>query len=169
MIAGVDIVDYIMDDVPSERPARRIYARHDQYTHPIPKRFRFNPSSRQAVRRSRKNKLRVQRVPAALRTEAAELRSAKANLDRAYNQEQSVNILSSRCTGNKFNLPEIVAARARAERRYVNGLIRYGRATNQMSSEQARELQATFTCRKMADSGMSNDVYLLGMYPQELN
>lgn len=91
------------------------------------------------------------------------------NLERAYNQEQNILILSSRCTGVAFDLPQIIAARARAERRYVNCLIRYLRDTNQMSSAQANEMQANFTRRKMQESGVSNGPYLLGMYPHELN
>lgn len=157
-----------MDEVPTERPARRIYARQTQYTQPVPSHSRLNTMSTLAGRRRKKNKFRTQNVPAGLRTQASALRLAKANLERAYVQERNVNSLSYRFTGIAIDLPQVQEARARAERRYVNSLICYGRNSNQMSVVQATELQAAFTCRKMQESGVSNAAYLLGMYPREL-
>lgn len=145
-----------MDEIPAQRPERRSYIRR-QYTRQAHTDFRFNPmTSRLSCRRN----AQAQKVPPALRAQAAELRSARANLDRACAQVQNVGKLSARCVG--------VAARARAERRYVNCLIRYLRDTNQMTPVQASEMQANFTRRKMEASGLNNTVYLLSMYPQEL-
>lgn len=78
-------------------------------------------------------------------------------------------VLSPRCTRVTLNLSQIITARARAERHYINSLIRYLRDTKQMGSAQAKEMQANFTRRKMRASGISNAPYLLGLYPQELN
>lgn len=157
-----------MDEIPAQRPARRIYVNNGQYTRPVPDRFRFNATSSRQTRRRRVNKAKANNVHSALRSQAAELRSAKSNLERAYTQEQNIQNLSSRRTGITFNFPEVSAARARAERRYVNCLVRYLRNTNQMSAVEATQMQGNFTKRKMEKAGMNNSAYLLGMYPYEL-
>jgi hypothetical protein len=150
-----------MDGIPAQRHVRRLYVCHNRYTPPVPKHFTFNAAQ---PRPSRRRRL----CTAALRAQAAELRSAKANLERAYNKERNVHSLSSRCTGVTFNFPKISAARARGERRYVNFLIRYLRGTNQMSAVEAAEMQRNFTRRKTEAMGMRNRAYLLAMYPWEL-
>ena len=149
-----------MDEIPIRHPARHLYVRHNQYTRPVPNHFAFNAAQSRSSRRRRA-------CTAALRAQA-ELRSAKANLERAYNKEQNVHSLSSRCTGVTYNFPKISAARARGERRYVNCLIRYLRGTNQMSTVEATEMQRNFTRRKMDATGTNNRAYLLAMYPWEL-
>lgn len=101
--------------------------------------------------------------------QAAQLRSAKSNLERAYAQEQNVQLPSSRSTGVISEIPGVVAGRARAERRYVNCLVRYLRDTNQMSAMEAKQLQGSFTKHKMGDCDLNNRVYLLGKYTFELN
>lgn len=157
-----------MDDIPTQRPARRIYVKNSQYTRPIPNQFRFNATSSRQIRKKKAHKAKVSNVPTALRAQAADLRSARTNLERTYHQEENVSNLSSRCTRVTINLPQITVARARAERRYVNCLIRYLRDTNQMSPVEATQMQANFTRRKMEQAGMSSKGYLLGMYPHEL-
>lgn len=158
-----------MDEVPAQRPARRLHVSNGQYSRSVPYRAKPNaPSSRQ-TRRRRVGKARMNNVPPALRTQTAELRSAKTNLERAHVHEQNVQSLSLRCTGVIFNPSEVIAARGRAERRYVNCLIRYLRDTNQMSSMEARQLQGNFTKHKVEKVGVNNCVYLLGMFPYELN
>lgn len=157
-----------MDEVPGPRPAPRIYDNNCQYKRPVPNHFSHNAtSSRQSCRR-RINTATANNVPPALRGQVTELRSAKANLQRTYAQEQNIQSLSLRCTGITFSLPEVVAARARAERRYVNCLVRYLRDTNRMSAMEARQLQGNYTKQKMKKVGLNNYVYLLGMYPYEL-
>ncbi|KAF2623910.1 hypothetical protein BU25DRAFT_170426 [Macroventuria anomochaeta] len=157
-----------MNEIPAQRPARRLYVKDNQYTRPDPNQFAFKAAASRSGRKRRNNKARVKNVPTVLRAQAAELCSARTNLERAYNQEQNVQDLSSRCTGVTFNFPEVTAARARAERRYVNCLIRYLRDTNQMNPAEATQMQANFTRRKMEQARMSNRVYLLGMYLHEL-
>ncbi|KAF3035343.1 hypothetical protein E8E12_006774 [Didymella heteroderae] len=166
---GVDIVDLIMDEVPAQRPARRSHVNTGQYTHHVPNGFRHNAISSRRPRRKRANKAKAKNVPPALRKQAAELQSAKANLERAYAHEQNVQNLSSQCIGVTFNLPEVIASRARAERRYVNCLIRYLRDSNEMSAVEARQLQGSFTKHKMEKAGVNNCAYLLGMHPSELS
>ncbi|KAF2997335.1 hypothetical protein E8E13_003152 [Curvularia kusanoi] len=166
---GVDIVDFVMDEIPVQLPARRTYDNNTRpQSRPIAQQLKIHPTSSRSTRRRKNNKIRVQSIPPALQTQATELRSAKANLERAYNQEQNVMDLKARCTGVSFSWSDIIAARARAERRYVNCLIRYARNANLMSPVQARELQANFTRRKMEASGMNNRSYLLGLFPREL-
>lgn len=159
-----------MDDIPTQRPARRLYNDRHQYTRPVPNQFmfNFNAASSRPGRKRRTHKATAKNVPAALRTQAAALRFAKTNLKRAYAQEHNVLDLSARCTGLTLNLSGVSAARATAERRYVNCLIRYLRDTDQMSPVEATEMQANFTRRKMESVCMSNEAYLLGMYPHEL-
>jgi hypothetical protein len=105
-------------------------------------------------------------VAAYLRTQASELREAKAVLDRLYSQE-------AQAYTNPYNygqdLNAVASSRATAERRYVNILIRYLRDANQMSTSQASELQRHFTRDRMATAGKgSNRGYLLALYPHEL-
>jgi hypothetical protein len=151
-----------MDKVPAQRPARRSHVNNSL------NQFRYTAPLTRQTRRRKPNKVKASNVPPALRAQAAELRSAKTNLDRTYAQEQNVQELSSRCIGITFNFPEVTAARARAERRYVNCLVRYLRGANQMSAQEARPLQGDFTKRKMKTSGTNNCAYLLGLYPHEL-
>ena len=158
-----------MDEVPAQRPTPRLYVNNSQYTRPVPNRLRYNPTLTRQTRRRGAYKAKANNVPPALRVQVDELRSAKTNLERAYAHEQHVRSLSSRCTGVIFNFPEVSAARARAERRYVNCLVRYLRDTNQMSAIEARQLQGNFTKHKMEKGGANSSVYLLGMYPYELN
>jgi hypothetical protein len=158
-----------MDEVPAQRPAPQFYVNNSQYTRPVPTRHKYNPALLRQTRRRSANKAKANNVPPALLAQAAELRSAKSNLERAYAHERNVQSLSSRCTGVIFNFPEVFAARARAERRYVNCLIRYLRDTNQMSAIEARQLQGNFTKHKIEKVGANSCVYVLDMYPFELN
>lgn len=164
---GVDIVNLVMDKIPIQRPARRIYNNDRQYVRPMSYQSRVNPMTSRSARKRRNHRGRVQKVSPALRAQAAELRSAKANLERAYNQEQNAINLAARSTGLSLN-SQHAAARARAERRYVNCFIRYSRDAKQMSAVQATEMQASFTRRKIEASGVNKVSFLLGMYPQEL-
>ena len=164
---GVDIVNLVMDKIPIQRPARRIYNNDRQYLRPMSYQSRVNPISSRSARKRKNHRGRVQKVAPALRTQAAELRSAKANLERAYNQEQNAINLAARSTGLPLN-SQHAAARARAERRYVNCFIRYSRDAKQMSAVHATEMQASFTRRKIEASGVNQVSFLLGMYPQEL-
>ena len=164
---GVDIVNLVMDKIPTQRPERRIYNNDRQYVRPMSYQSRVNPISSRSARKRKNHRGRVQKVAPALLTQAAELRSAKANLERAYNQEQNAINLAARSTGLSLNSRH-AAARARAERRYVNCFIRYSRDAKQMSAVQATEMQASFTRRKIEASGVNQVSFLLGMYPQEL-
>ena len=164
---GVDIVNLVMDKIPIQRPARRIYNNDRQYVRPMSYQSRVNPMTSRSARKRRNHRGRVQKVSPALRAQAAELRSAKANLERAYNQEQNAINLAARSTGLSLN-SQHAAARARAERRYVNCFIRYSRDAKQMSAVQATEMQANFTRRKIEASGVNQVSFLLDMYPQEL-
>jgi hypothetical protein len=96
------------------------------------------------------------------------LREARDSLMQSYAYEQQVMMSEGSKTGREK--AQAREERARNERRYVSSLIHYGRATNQMSSEQARRLQKKFTHRKMAKMGAAykNDQYLLGLFPREL-
>jgi hypothetical protein len=164
---GVDIVNLVMDEIPTQRPARRIYNVDRQNLRPMTYQSKVNPMSSRPIRKRRNNRARIQKVSPALRTQAAELRAAKANLERAYNQEQNAINPAARSTGLSLN-SQLAAARARAERRYVNCFIRYSRDANQMSADQAREMQANFTRRKIEASGVDKVAFLRDMYPQEL-
>ena len=163
---GVDIVNLVMDKLPTQRPARRIYNNDRPYVRPMTYQSRVNPMSSRSARK-KGNKGMVQKVSPALRAQATELRAAKANLERAYTQEQSAMMLAARSTGLPSNPPH-AAARGRAERRYVNCFIRYSRDAKQMTAAQATEMQANFTRRKIEASGVNQVSFLLGMYPQEL-
>ena len=123
-----------MDDVPTQPPARRNRGNKRQYARQVPHGFMSNPATSRSSRWRRNNNARVQCVPPALRAQAAELRFARVNLERAYTQERNVNELSARIVGITFEFPDISAARARAERRYVNCLVRYLRDTHRMDS-----------------------------------
>jgi hypothetical protein len=164
---GVDIVNLVMDKIPTQRPARRIYNDDRQYVRPTTRQSRANPVPSRSARKRRNHRGRVQKISPALRTQAAELRSAKANLERAYNQEQNADNLAARSIGLSLHTQH-AAARARAERRYVNCFIRYSRDAKQMSAVQATEMQANFTRRKIEASGVNQVSFLLDMYPQEL-
>lgn len=158
-----------MDDIPAQRPAGRPYINRNHNAFSRSNRFVYNPAPpRQSRKRKRAQKTMLQNVPAALRVQAAELRSAKSNLKRCYDQEQTIHDFSSRCTGLTIDIPHITTARERAERRYVNCMIRYMRDTNQMSGLAAKELQGKFTRRKMDGTDMPNRTYLLELYPREL-
>lgn len=161
-------MNLIMDRVPADRPAGRPYINRTARARTAPN-SSFSSAPSRLSRRRRPHKAVANNVPAALRTQAADLRFARTNLDRCYNQEQNVRDISVRCTGVTFDLSDVSAARARAERRYVNCLIRYLRNANQMSGVQAAEMQRTFTRQKMEGVGVNNRAYLLGMYPRELN
>ncbi|KAJ8107052.1 hypothetical protein OPT61_g9132 [Boeremia exigua] len=134
-------------------------SRHGPDPNPAPAATLISPP--RSSRKRKNHKTRIQNVHPTLQVQAAELQASMTNLERAYGQEQNIRNLSARCTGVKFNFPEINAARARAERRYVNCLIRYLRDTNQMTPAQATEMRANFTRRKMKDSGVNNAPYLL--------
>ena len=157
-----------MDEIPSQRPARRLYVRHNQHTRAVPNPFAFNAAQSRSSRRRRARKAQGDHLPVTLRAQAAELRSARTNLERAYSQEHNIQSLSSRSTSITFDFPHAIAARAKAERRYVKCLIRYLRGTNQMGTVEATEMRRNFTRQKMRAAGVSNGAYLLGMYPQEL-
>jgi hypothetical protein len=107
------------------------------------------------------------RATGLLQAQAAELRRAKANLLRLYNQEH--NALAKRSiNARESSLNSIRFSRASSERRYVSSLIRYLRDAGRMTSFQATQLQKDFTRERMADLGVSHSSYLLGMYPREL-
>ncbi|KAF3042781.1 hypothetical protein E8E11_003070 [Didymella keratinophila] len=114
---GIDIVDLILDQIPAQRSALRLYVNNSQNMRHVPNRFKYNPTLSRQTRRRRANKAKANNVPPALRAQVAELRSAKSNLERAYGHEQNVQRLTSRCTGIICNSDEVVAARAWAERR----------------------------------------------------
>ena len=158
-----------MDEVPTQGPARQPYVRNGQYTRSVPSYSRYYAISSRRTRRTKANKAKANNVPPRLRVQAAEFRSAKSTLERAYAHEQNVQSLYSRTTGVIFDIPGVFAARARTERRYVNCLVRYLRDTNQMSAMEASQLQGSFTKQKMGKVGLDSRIYLLGMYPFELN
>ncbi|KAF9697542.1 hypothetical protein EKO04_004109 [Ascochyta lentis] len=165
---GVDIVDLVMDEILTQRPAPRPYNNRKRDTYSAPSRSVFNTALYRQNRRWRGHKPPADNVPAAVRVQARELRSTRVVVERCYDQEQSMCNFSARCTGLTIVAHPIIAARERAERRYVNCLVRYLRNTNQMSAVEAREMQARFTRRKMEGIGLKNRAYLLGMYPREL-
>jgi hypothetical protein len=102
-----------------------------------------------------------------LQVQGNELRQAKTGLQRLYMQEQDATY--AQAAGDRNDLSVIRSARATAERRYVNCLIRYLRDSNRMGRRQSTFLQQQFTRVKMANTGVSYQHYLLSMYPQELN
>jgi hypothetical protein len=158
-----------MDEIPTRRPAGRPYINRRRNTQPLPRHHSYKTTSSRPNRKKRARRAAINNVPPALRAQAAELRAARANLLRCYDQEQNVLDMSARFTGITINIPSTTAARERAERRYVNCIIRYLRNTNKMSSVEAVEMQGNFTRQKMKNAGMTNRTYLLRMYPRELN
>jgi hypothetical protein len=158
----------IMDRIPVQRPAGRPYINRKRRTLLVQNSYAYLPAPSRTRRKQKARKPRPSNVPTALRTQAAALRLAKTSLERSYNQEQNFNNLSGGCTGLTLDFQQITAAIARAERRYVNCLIRYLRDANQMTSVEATEMQRSFTRQKMEKAGTNNRVYLLGRYPHEL-
>ncbi|KAF1848926.1 uncharacterized protein K460DRAFT_364866 [Cucurbitaria berberidis CBS 394.84] len=115
--------------------------------------------------RGSRHRVIIRMTPGYLQVQGNELSQAKTNLQRLYVQER--NALTRGSAG--ISLPMIRASRGTAERRYVNCLVRYLRDANRMSAIQANQLQRNFTRDKMVGMGVSNQDYLLGMYPRELN
>lgn len=157
-----------MDKIAGQRPTARPYIKRNQNASRS-NRSHHNTAPLRPIRKGKRTHKATQgNVLAALRAQAAELRSAKANLERCYNQEQTICSFSARCTGLTIDAPQITTARERAERRYVNCIIRYMRDANQMSGVEAKEMQGNFTRRKMGGTSTANRTYLFGMYPREL-
>jgi hypothetical protein len=160
----------IMDDTVDRLSTKRSAGFHSAAARPVarPSTVRASiPVQSRGSRGARRRKVgNTTGVAAYLRTQASELRGAKAVLDRLYSQE-------AQAYSNPYNynqgLKEIASSRATAERRYVNVLIRYLRNANRMSTSQASELQRCFTRGRMAMAGTgSNRDYLFAMYPYEL-
>src|SRR5690242_18826184 len=138
-----------MDGIPDRRRARRVRFRHTQYAQPASSQSRANIMASQSSLSERKN-----RSPtlSALRTQAAKLSVARANLEFAHHQQQNM--------GGAW-----VFTRATAENEYVKCITRYSCLANRMSSVRARDLRATFTRRKFGGLGMNCAEELLEMYP----
>ena len=153
----------IMDDASSRQSAQRRTA-----TQRLPIQAFGGLSLRSTYLKSRgpNQRMTIRGTSGSLQVQSNELRRAKVMLQRLYTQEKQA--LHLQAVGACSNLREIRSSRGTAERRYVNCLIRFLRDTNRMSSGQATQLQQAFTRDKMAGMGMSNQKYLLGMYPREL-
>jgi hypothetical protein len=117
--------------------------------------------------RNARRRVPFQRVPGFLQVQATQLRQAKTSLTRLYMQEAEATY--AQAAGARPDLNIIRSARAKAEQRFVEHLIKYLRDANRMDRYQATFLQEQFTREKMADTGASYQNYLLSMYPQELN
>jgi hypothetical protein len=104
-------------------------------------------------------------IPAFLMVQALELMGCKQNLSRLYDQELAMLTHAQMLPAHDTN--GLSVYRARQERRYINTLVRYLRADNQMTGMEASDLLGYFTRRKMVDMGPSRD-YLFGIYPREL-
>ncbi len=148
-----------MGEIPVNPHERRVHL-PEQYSQLKPNRASFGTALSRLGCKHRHRKAAPNNMPTALRAQAAELRSAKANLERSYNQEENIR--------HNFSV-SVRGARARAERRFVNCLIRYRRDANQMTAVEATEMQRNFTRQKMEEVGVDNKSYLMGMYPCELN
>lgn len=150
----------IMDDASGRQgPSRQAAPRSTQ-----PSAYASYSGSTYFKFRGSKHRVTIRMAPGFLQTQGNELRHAKMTLQRLYTQEHN----AFRAGSASANLPSIRASRATAERRYVNCLIRYLRDANRMSSGEATQLQHSFTRARMS-AMLSNEDYLLGMYPRELN
>ncbi|KAH4007433.1 hypothetical protein HBH98_010520 [Parastagonospora nodorum] len=171
---GVDIVDFIMDDAVSRQGTNR--RREFRPSNPRNRKtYNLGPHnvSLNGVRINGGNhtftRANERRGHGFLQAQAAELRHARTTLVRLYTQEQHAFYNSRGASARQSSLQMVQASRASAERRYVNCLIRYCRDANQMSAQQATQLQKHFTRERMGDLGVSHSDYLLSMYPRELN
>ena len=106
----------------------------------------------------------ARRPPTSLRKQAAQLRTAKRDLEGAYMQEEAA--LGGHTTQQE--VAHATAVRARTERRYVNALLRYLRNTNSISGQEAGRIQMSFTRQRMEGMGSTNKAYLRSMFPREL-
>jgi hypothetical protein len=164
--AGVDIVDFIMDDAGACRGTNH----HNPTRHTNPRNhrtFNLRPNFTVTVGPHAFIRYNERRAPGFLQAQAADLRAAKLTLVRLYTQEQHA-LMKGGVNARESTLQTIRSSRANAERRYVNYLIRYCRDANHMTPVQANQLQSIFTREKMGDAGFPSSNYLLGMYPREL-
>ncbi|KAJ4350077.1 uncharacterized protein N0V89_008698 [Didymosphaeria variabile] len=152
----IDIVDLVMQDVPSRSFTRRAAPRSRRYN------IWTSAGGGIRIHMSRNMATRTRFVA----PQISELRRARNNLHRLYTMEEDAFLSTTRPAED---VAAITYRRGCAERRYVNALIRYMRDANQMSSSEATHLQHYFTRQKMEGIGPINKGYLLGMYPRELN
>ncbi|KAF2133864.1 hypothetical protein P153DRAFT_100213 [Dothidotthia symphoricarpi CBS 119687] len=160
---GVDIVDMIMDGALTHQATHRRPPSRPRQSAPYE--FQFSRSSL-TVHVGANSRVTVRNVPMFLHVPAQALRQAKSDLQRLYTQEATAYAAAQFAVSN---IQAIRASRGRAERKYVNCLIRYLRGTQRISSLQANQLQHNFTREKSAVLGVQNRDYLLGMFPRELD
>ena len=105
----------------------------------------------------------ARRPSTSLRAQAAQLRTAKRDLEGAYMQEEAA--LGGHAQQEVAHATDV---RARTERRYVNALLRYLRNKNSISGQEANRIQMSFTRQRMEGMGSTNKAYLRSMFPREL-
>lgn len=93
---------------------------------------------------------------------------ARAVLMCLYDQERNAYNSFYDLNAGQSNLDQIRASRGVAERRYINCIIAYMRATGRMTRAQAGELQKYFTRERMRGMAAQYEGYMLGMFPPEL-